>query len=44
MEIAKSEVQIVEDVALLAEEQAVHELRDIELTLVGGGSGMVVVG
>ena len=39
MEIAKIEVLMVEEVAAEALEAKVRELADLELSLVGGGSG-----
>lgn len=44
MEMSKTEVLQIERVLVEADEQLVCELNDLQLTLVGGGSGMVVVG
>jgi hypothetical protein len=39
MEIAKIEVQMIEEVSAEAFEAKVRELADLELSLVGGGQG-----
>lgn len=44
MEMSKSEVVHIEKALIEADEQQVCELNELQLTLVGGGSGMVVVG
>lgn len=44
MEMSKSEVVQIEKALVEADEQQLRELNELQLALVGGGSGMVVVG
>jgi len=44
MEIAKHEVAAVEKVVSEVAGQEIQELQDLELALVGGGIGIVIVG
>lgn len=43
MEMLKTEVNQAEAVSKVAQEECMQELNDLQLTLVGGGSGIVVV-
>ena len=42
MEYAQNEIQVVADATLTADANAVKELTELELALIGGGSGEVV--
>ena len=44
MELAKSELSVVEDASVLANDEAVNELTLLQLAAVGGGGGDVFVG
>ena len=44
MEMNRNEVKVVEDVVERAGEEAIKDLRDVELALVGGGNGTVIFG
>jgi len=43
MEMLKTEVNQVEAASNVAHEESMQELNDVQLALVGGGSGIVVV-
>jgi len=42
MEIAKAELVILKEVADLAQQDALNELQDSDLLLIGGGNGTVI--
>ncbi len=44
MEIAKTEVSAIENIELEAAEKAVLDLGELQLLVIGGGCGEVVVG